>query len=145
MISNAMNDLIELGCSRVLTSGQRTTAFEGSVLISELISKYRNQIIIMPGGGLNPENLGLLLNACYIQENDAGSNKGCGQHKVGIIKEFHASARTLKESKMKYRNELLKMGSDSQEFSTMVTSTKKVREMVDIFTQFTVSQILIKK
>ena len=136
MISSTMHDLIEMGCSRILTSGQKKTAVEGSQLIRELIAKYSDEIIIMPGGGLSQESLRILLTTCSVEQNCSGTDVSCSQTKPGVIKEFHASARVLKESQMKYRNESLKMGSDSQEYTIMVTSSEKVRKMVDVYNQF---------
>ena len=48
----AMEDIIESGCERILTSGQQPSALEGIELISALIKKAEERIIIMPGSGL---------------------------------------------------------------------------------------------
>ena len=81
----AMEDIIEIGCERILTSGQKPTALEGLDLITELIIKSDNRIIIMPGSGLRTDNI------------------------VSIAKqtgatEFHSSARTFINSKMNFNN-----------------------------------------
>ncbi len=48
--------LTELGFDRVLTSGQAPTAPDGIDLLSELVTTYGNDPIVMPGGGVRPEN-----------------------------------------------------------------------------------------
>lgn len=54
--SAAMEALIDLGFTRILTSGQRPTVPEGVPLIRELMEKAAGRIEIMPGAGITPEN-----------------------------------------------------------------------------------------
>lgn len=56
----ALEEIINLGCDRLLTSGQAPSAAEGSLLITELVRQARGRIIIMPGAGVTPANAGLL-------------------------------------------------------------------------------------
>ena len=53
----ALNGLIELGFTRVLTSGQCSTAMEGANLIARLIEHARDRIQILPGGGIRAYNV----------------------------------------------------------------------------------------
>ncbi len=55
--SRALEDIIELGCDRLLTSGQRPDALRGSGLIKSLVSQSDGRISIMPGSGIKPENI----------------------------------------------------------------------------------------
>ncbi len=55
--TQALEDIIELGCGRILTSGQQKTALEGAELISDLISQADGRIIIMPGAGINESTI----------------------------------------------------------------------------------------
>lgn len=48
----ALDDLIELGIDRVLTSGQELTVVEGMETLKKLIDKAGDKIIILPGGEL---------------------------------------------------------------------------------------------
>lgn len=48
--------LINLGVNTILTSGCKPTAYEGRVLIKELMTKYGDKITIMPGSGVNAKN-----------------------------------------------------------------------------------------
>jgi copper homeostasis protein len=53
----ALDQLIELGITRILTSGQRSSALEGSDLIHRLIDHAAGRIEILPGGGIRLHNL----------------------------------------------------------------------------------------
>ena len=56
----ALEEIISLGCDRILTSGQRQSALEGKELIAKLVEAAKGRIIIMPGAGITPKNLPLL-------------------------------------------------------------------------------------
>jgi copper homeostasis protein len=53
----ALGQLIDLGITRVLTSGQKDRAPEGVELIAKLIERAGKRIEILPGGGIRPYNL----------------------------------------------------------------------------------------
>ena len=57
----ALDTLIDLGVRRVMTSGQRRTAFEGAHLIAALVRRAANGIEILPAGGIRPANAAELL------------------------------------------------------------------------------------
>ncbi len=52
----AMESLIEIGITRILTSGQKPVVPEGAPLIKSLIQLAAGRIEIMPGCGITPEN-----------------------------------------------------------------------------------------
>tara|TARA_B100000900_G_scaffold67186_1_gene52348 strand:+ start:34 stop:657 length:624 start_codon:yes stop_codon:yes gene_type:complete len=52
-----IENLIEIGVNRLLTSGQKDKAIEGLELIKELKNISKNRIIIMPGSGISNTNL----------------------------------------------------------------------------------------
>ena len=54
---NEIENLIELGIDRVLTSGQKEKAIDGLVLLKQLNSISNNRIKIMPGSGINKSNI----------------------------------------------------------------------------------------
>ena len=91
---SAMELLIELGCERILTSGQRKTAPEGVALIAELQKKAEGRIIIMPGSGVRTENIQKL-----------AAQTGCT--------EFHSSLRSSKQSAMEFVHPAFKDSSES--------------------------------
>lgn len=52
----ALEQIISLGCDRLLTSGQQSSAFDGISLLRTLVEQAAGRIIIMPGAGVNPDN-----------------------------------------------------------------------------------------
>lgn len=53
----AMEDIIECGCARVLTSGGEIGAPQGTDVLKKLVDQAGNRIIIMPGAGVKSSNL----------------------------------------------------------------------------------------
>lgn len=53
----ALEQLIDLGIDRLLTSGQQPTAIEGKDCLQQLIQQAQGRITIMPGAGVNPHNI----------------------------------------------------------------------------------------
>lgn len=57
----ALEKIISLGCHRLLTSGQATTAEQGIPMLKKLVEQADGRIIIMPGTGVNPQNASRIL------------------------------------------------------------------------------------
>lgn len=57
----ALEEIISLGCHRLLTSGQATTAEQGIPMLKKLVEQADGRIIIMPGAGVNPQNASRIL------------------------------------------------------------------------------------
>lgn len=53
----SLETLVDLGFTRILTSGQRPTAVEGEDLIRRMIDQAAGRIEILPGGGLTEANV----------------------------------------------------------------------------------------
>lgn len=53
----ALEDIIEAGCERILTSGQATGAPKAGKVLGELVRAAGNRIIIMPGAGITAANI----------------------------------------------------------------------------------------
>ncbi|MCW3089566.1 MAG: copper homeostasis protein CutC [Ferruginibacter sp.] len=107
----ALEDIISIGCRRILTSGQKPTAPQGADLIAALVKQAAGRISIMPGSGIRSDNI------MAIAE------------KTGAV-EFHSSARTFIESRMQYKNELMcerlqNVSSDTDEIAKMITLLKE--------------------
>ena len=79
----AMEQLIQIGCERILTSGQKPAAPDGVELIAQLNKAADERIIIMPGSGVRKENIKMLA------------------QKTGCV-EFHSSLRGKTQSQMEY-------------------------------------------
>ncbi len=79
----ALEQLIEIGCQRILTSGQQPAAPQGMELLAQLIKTAAERITIMPGSGVRKENIRELA------------------EKTGAV-EFHSSLRSKSQSKMDF-------------------------------------------
>jgi copper homeostasis protein len=53
----ALEQLVDLGITRVLTSGQKDSVPEGAELIKKLIERADNRIEVLPGGGIQAWNV----------------------------------------------------------------------------------------
>ncbi len=71
----ALEEIIDAGCDRLLTSGQKQTAIEGKSMIAKLIQQAAERIIIMPGGGINKENIEELIKTEALEFHMSGSNQ----------------------------------------------------------------------
>jgi copper homeostasis protein len=79
----ALEELIEIGCERILTSGQQRAAPDGVELIAQLNKAADERIIIMPGSGVRKENIKMLAEKTSCTE-------------------FHSSLRGKEKSKMEF-------------------------------------------
>lgn len=57
----ALDTLISMGVTRVLTSGQATTAEEGIPLLADLVRQAEGRIEILPGAGVRPDSAGAIV------------------------------------------------------------------------------------
>lgn len=72
----AMESLIGLGITRILTSGQAATAWEGRELIRQLVEQADGRISILPGAGISGENVAELIDYTGVTEvHSSGSEK----------------------------------------------------------------------
>ena len=53
----ALEDVIALGCDRLLTSGHAPDAFAGRAMIGELVRRAGGRIVVMAGCGVRPGNI----------------------------------------------------------------------------------------
>jgi len=109
----ALEALIRCGVDRVLTSGQRSNAIEGSPLLRELVEQAGDRIIVL----------------------------GCGQLSLGTIgevrrltglKEMHFSVPLQAPSGMRYRNGAVAMGAQDaeREYRILTTDADLVRKTI---------------
>lgn len=99
----ALEQIIDLGCQRVLTSGCASSAVAGIPMLKRLTKRAGDRIAIMAGSGVNIENV----------------------HRIVAftdVPEVHASARSPKESAMQYRRQGISMSAPgAEEYSRLVT------------------------
>uniref|UniRef100_A0A8D2ZQ68 Copper homeostasis protein cutC homolog n=1 Tax=Scophthalmus maximus TaxID=52904 RepID=A0A8D2ZQ68_SCOMX len=108
----ALETLVSLGFERVLTSGCDSSALEGLPVIKRIIDQAKGRIIIMPGGGITERNLQRILEGSGAQE-------------------LHCSARSSRDSAMKFRNTCVTMGAafSAPEYGLKVADVSKVRTL----------------
>lgn len=108
----ALEQLISIGCTRILTSGQQPTAPEGIDLIAQLVSKADGRIVIMPGSGVRKENIGRLAT-------------------VTGATEFHSSLRVKREGRMEYRHPAFAGSAESYaNYTVLAEEVKALRERI---------------
>lgn len=112
----ALEDIISLGCNRILTSGQQPKAIDGINLLAQLEKKLKEYplppIQLLAGSGVNEENIRQIFDATGIHE-------------------YHFSARVNVVSKMKHYNHEVYMGAKgADESNSLVTSAEKVRNTI---------------
>lgn len=64
----ALEDVISSGCTRILTSGCHSTALSGIDVITNLVKKSNDRIIIMAGCGVTPKNAKTIIDQSGISE-----------------------------------------------------------------------------
>ena len=107
----ALEDIISIGCERILTSGQKPSVNEGMQLLIDLVQQANERIIIMPGSGVRAENIVALANQTNALE-------------------FHTSARININSKMEFINksmneQLITVAADSNEIKRIIEQLEK--------------------
>ena len=66
--TEALEQIVSLGCHRLLTSGQAPSAEQGIPLIKKLVEQSGGRLIIMPGAGVNQENARRILSETGAHE-----------------------------------------------------------------------------
>ncbi|XP_053969389.1 copper homeostasis protein cutC homolog [Anastrepha obliqua] len=77
LMHETVTTIKELGFKRLLSSGFRATAIEGSENLAQLIAKHRD-IVIMPGAGISVSNLDELLTITKCIEFHASAQAAAG-------------------------------------------------------------------
>jgi len=110
-----LEDIILTGADRLLTSGQKRDAYEGSEMIANLVKQAENRIIIMPGGGIDESNI------LSIAKTTGAS-------------EFHLTGRKVINSEMIYRKSGVSLGGvpGIKEFSRRVADIEKITNIIKI-------------
>lgn len=107
----ALEDVIETGCERILTSGLVPSCLDGAPLIAKLIKQADDRIIIMPGSMLRSGNVAEIA-------------------KITGATEFHTSARINTGSGMSYVNEGMK-----EDLKTVAVDGNEVRKIREALSQ----------
>lgn len=101
----ALEDIIDCGCQRILTSGQVPNAFDGRALLKQLVEQAGDRIIIMPGSGVRSSNIAELAEFTGARE-------------------LHSSARVLQPSAMQYLQHSMQ-----EDLSAVSVDVEEIRKM----------------
>lgn len=108
----ALQNIIDMGFERILTSGLKPRAIDSTDLLAQLIKKAEEKIIIMPGSGVSSKNI-----ISLAQSTGA--------------KEFHSSASISKKSTTEFKNETM---AESLEYITV--NKEEVRKMANLLKEY---------
>lgn len=64
----AIDQLVELGVQRILTSGQEPDVFHGMDTVREMVEYADDRLIVMPGAGITPKNAARIQEATGVTE-----------------------------------------------------------------------------
>lgn len=108
----SLESLCALGVDRLLTSGQEASVLEGLDLITELVTKAGDRLVVMPGCGITLKNLKRIVSATGARE-------------------FHVAAPSLEVSRMTFRNPDVFMGTAlrSDEYARPLTTAETVQAL----------------
>ncbi len=112
----ALEDLCAAGFDRVLTSGGESTCLQGQKMIAQLAQKAQGRIVVMPGGGLKPQNARSFVDHTGVTE-------------------IHSGMRTALPSPMLHRNPRISMGPvEGREYQRFAASQEQVRRLCNALT-----------
>lgn len=110
----ALEDVIETGARRVLTSGGAPRVMEGLPVLARMVEAAGDRITVMAGGGITLKTVHTLTHATGVRE-------------------VHASLRTAVPSPVRFRKEGVAMGEvRDREYVRRVTQEASVRAMREV-------------
>ena len=111
-LDQALEDVIQTGADRLLTSGGEQTVEDGTTTVSRLVGAASDRLIMMAGGGISERNVRRII-----------AETG--------VREIHVGLRTTVPSKMRHRNEKVSMGTTrGHEYEQAVVLEDRVRELL---------------
>ena len=118
--AEALEALVALGIDRVLTSGGAASALEGVATLRALVGQAAERLEVLAGGGLTAATVGPVVSASGVRE-------------------VHVRGVDRVESAMRFRRDGVTVGKPyvPDDFSRVVTSAQRIREVVAACTQAT--------
>jgi copper homeostasis protein len=114
----ALDDVVETGAARVLTSGGAPRVTEGLSTVACMVKKAGERIAVMVGGGITPETI------VHLAEATGAS-------------EFHASLRTARPSPVEFHRSEVQMGEiRDREYVRYVVEEESVRALTSALQRF---------
>lgn len=115
--NKALEDIIQLGCDTLLTSGMAPDAFLGIETLKKLVSQAEGRISIMAGGGINTSNILEIIRQTGVRT-------------------VHTTARAFLQSKMDFRRPNVSMSSSGEEeYGFPTTNADLVSKLIQIIEQ----------
>jgi copper homeostasis protein len=112
-LDQALEDVIQAGINRVLTSGSEQNAEDGIATIARLVAVAKNRIAVMVGGGIRETNVRRIL-----------AETGA--------REIHANMGRSVPSPMLHRNHKISLGAiKGREYQRVVVLQERVRRLVE--------------
>jgi copper homeostasis protein len=110
----ALDDLIELGVDRVLTSGQRPRAVDAVPLLRDLVQRAADRLVVLVGGGIDAQN-------------------GAEIARRTGARELHAWASTRFDSPMQFRNPDVAMGRpyEPEDYARFTADRSEFRRLIE--------------
>ncbi|WP_217556916.1 copper homeostasis protein CutC [Vibrio metschnikovii] len=109
----ALELLIDLGCERVLTSGQSPQVEQGISTLADMVSLAKGRIRIMAGAGLTANNVTQIIQQTGVQE-------------------VHLSGKSVRPSHMQLKSAAAKMGrADVDDFMIPVTNPTAIAQVAE--------------
>lgn len=110
----SLEQVIETGADRILTSGGTPTAVEGAETLRNLVELASGRVIVMACGGIDAENVRVVIDQTGVRE-------------------VHVGLRTPMASPMRYRNENIAMGTvRGSEYQRFVVQEDRVARLIQV-------------
>jgi copper homeostasis protein len=88
-LPQALENVMQTGAKRILTSGGARNAFEGASMLADLVAAAGDRITIMPGAGISASNIAQVAKVTGAQEFHSGLSTALpyGSHDYGRFEE----------------------------------------------------------
>lgn len=96
-LRQALEDVIETGAKRILTSGGANSALEGAALLAELMEAADERIVIVPGAGISATNIADVARRTRAREFHSGLSSAL-PYGSNDYKKFEEEVRRLAEA-----------------------------------------------
>ena len=91
----SLEDIINCGCQRILTSGQVPNAFDGKELIKKLLQQADERLIVMPGSGVRSNNIKQLADYTGASELHSSARKNMHTEMEFINKNMNEALQNI--------------------------------------------------
>jgi copper homeostasis protein len=110
----SLEDVVQTGAERILTSGCAENSIAGARTLRQLVDAAGEQVVIMAGGGINPQNVRTLIDETGVRE-------------------VHASLKSSMESPVSDKNEKISIGSlEGRAYQRFTVPEDQVRQLVQM-------------